>query len=313
MAEDLPIFLGLNDKTDHRHSEDGREAALSDQRCAEGRQSGQMGREPRMPIPTGEHARDRVRRQDLCHRRLRQASRRRQFPLRSTTQGCEKLVAEGGIPASLQSRRRRRDRHQDLYFRRLRRAEPLPAFQVLRLRHGDRPMGADSPALAPARRDLGHRARRQDPSARRSRRALGRVARGLRSGDRQIFGSSPACAARPARSLSSASATTWASRWSMGKSTPSPAAWTPTTSTPSLNAVYDPKSDGWTFRAPLPTRASAARPASISTARSWCSAARRPARCSAPTKLYDPKTDTLGGLARRWPCRATACMARPAR
>ena len=43
------------------------------------------------------------------------------------------------------------------------------------------------------------------------RRALGGMARGLRSGDRQIFRPRLACAARPARSLSSASATIWAS------------------------------------------------------------------------------------------------------
>ena len=44
------------------------------------------------------------------------------------------------------------------------------------------------------------------------------------------YSASPACAARPARSPSSASATTWASLWSTGKSTPSPAAWIATTS-----------------------------------------------------------------------------------
>ena len=52
----------------------------------------------------------------------------------------------------------------------------------------------------------------------------------------------------------------------------------------SLNAVYDPKTDGWTLpRAAADARA-AGRPASTSTARSWCSAAKPPARCSAPTR-----------------------------
>ena len=231
MTEELPLFLGLNDKSITDIPEDRREAALHDQRRAQGRQSRQMGRAAAHADPDRRTRRDRMPGQDPLHRRLCQASGRPKLPS-GLRPGKQELVAQGALPASLQPRRRCLDRIENLHLRRLRRAEPLPAFQMLRLRHGDRPMGVDCADLAPARRDVGDRARRQNPSARRPRRALGRMARGLRSGRPTNIRTAPACAARPARSLSSASATTWASPSSTAKSTPSPAAWTPTTSTP---------------------------------------------------------------------------------
>ena len=56
----------------------------------------------------------------------------------------------------------------------------------------------------------------------------------------------------------------------------------------SLNAVYDPQSDSWSFRAPLPTARSGPSCVYIA-ARSWCSAARPPAACSAPTRPTIPR------------------------
>ena len=65
----------------------------------------------------------------------------------------------------------------------------------------------------------------------------------------------------------------------------------------SLNAVYEPKTDAWTFRARRCRRhAAAVSRRFISTARSWCSAAKRQDGCSAPTKLTIRKTDTWEAL-----------------
>ncbi len=104
-----------------------------------------------------------------------------------------------------------------------------------------------------------------------------------------------ACAARPGRSLSSASAITWASRWWTEKSTPSPAAWTPTTSTPSLNAVYDPKTDGWTFRAPLPTARSGPSCVYID-GKIVVFGGEATGKVFGTNEAYDPKTDTWEAL-----------------
>ena len=78
----------------------------------------------------------------------------------------------------------------------------------------------------------------------------------------------------------------------------------------SLNAVYDPKTDGWSFRAPLPTRA-ADQVACTSKARSSCSAVKRRAECSARMK-FTIRRPTPGKPARRCRSLATACMVRPA-
>src|SRR6185312_10743074 len=96
--------------------------------------------------------------------------------------------------------------------------------------------------VAAARRHFGDRARRQDPSARRARRTLSRMARGLRSGDRQIYGSNKhAQLDHMGVAVVDGKIHAIAGRMdSYDFNT-------------SLNAVYDPKTDGWSFRAPLPT------------------------------------------------------------
>ena len=81
MAEqELPLFLGLNDKIGHRHSEDGREAALHDQRRAQGRQSRQMGRAAAHADPDRRARRDRMPGQNSLHCRLCQAPGRSELP-----------------------------------------------------------------------------------------------------------------------------------------------------------------------------------------------------------------------------------------
>ena len=186
MAEELPLFLGLNDKTIIDIPKTVEKQRYMTSVAPKAANPGKWVEQPRMPIPTGEHAV--IECQGKIHSVAGYAKHRVDQNFHQVFDPTTKtMVAEGALPAPVQPRRRRLDRHENLHLRRLRRAEPLPAFQVLRLRHRDRRVGADRADLAPARRHLGHRARRQDPFARRARRALGGMARGLRSGDQQIL------------------------------------------------------------------------------------------------------------------------------
>ena len=63
-----------------------------------------------------------------------------------------------------------------------------------------------------------------------------------------------------------------------------------------LNAVYDPKTDGWSFRAPLPTARSGVSAVYINGRIVVVLAAKQPAGSSAPTKPYDPKADKWEAL-----------------
>ena len=282
MAEELPLFLGLNDKTVTDIPKTVEKQRYMTSVAPKAANPGKWVEKPRLPIPTGEHAV--IECQGKIHSSPAMpniASTR--ISIRSTIPRRQDLVAEGALPAPVQSRRRRFDRHENLHLRRLRRAEPLPAFQVLRLRHRHRPMGADRADLAPARRHLGDRARRQDPSARRPRRALGRMARDLRSGDRQIH--RPRRHARLDRHAAFRRPARPHGRRRRRRQNPRhrrPHG--------QLRFQHRPerrlRSEDRLLVLPRAAADAAqrARRASISTARSWCSAAKRPARCSAPTR-----------------------------
>ena len=79
----------------------------------------------------------------------------------------------------------------------------------------------------------------------------------------------------------------------------------------SLNAVYDPKTDGWSFRAPLPTARSGPSCVYID-GKIVVFGGEATGRVFGTNEAYDPKTDTWEALDARWRSRATACMARPA-
>ncbi len=288
MAEELPLFLGLNDKTVTDIPKTVEKQRYMTSVAPKAANPGKWVEQPRMPIPTGEHAV--IECQGKIHSIAGYAKHRvdqnfhqvydpasKSWSLKAPFPHPCNHVAGVSIGTKIYTFggfvEQNRCPHSKCFVYDTTTDQWAPIAPI------SRPRGAD----------LGHRARRQNSSARRPRRALGRMARGLRSGDQQIFRSSPACAARPARSLSSASATTWASPWSTAKSTPSPAAWTAYDFNTGLNAVYDPKTDCMDLPRAAADAALAGRPASISTARSWCSAAKRPARCSAPTKPTIPR------------------------
>ena len=62
----------------------------------------------------------------------------------------------------------------------------------------------------------------------------------------------------------------------------------------SLNAVYDPKTDGWSFRAPLPTARSGPSCVYIN-GKIIVFGGEATGRVFGTNEAYDPKTDTLGG------------------
>ena len=176
MAEELPLFLGLNDKTvtDIPKTVEKQRYMTS---------VAPMAANPGKWVAAAAHAdpdrrarRDRMPGQDPLDRRLRQASRRSAVSTRCSTRKAGSWSLKAPFPHPCNHVAGVVHRHENLHLRRLRRAEPLPAFQMFCLRHRNRPMGIDRADLAAARRRVGDRARRQDSSARRPRRTLGRMA-----------------------------------------------------------------------------------------------------------------------------------------
>ena len=250
--QELPLFAGLNDKTITDIPAYRRQTTLHDQRRAHGGQSGQMGRTAAAADPDRRTRGDRMPGQDPCHRRLRAASCRWQFSSGVRFQD-RAMVAEGALPDSVQSRCRRFHRH-----RRSTRSAASSSRTAARIPSA---LSTTPPPTSGRRSPVWHvraaRSRRSCSTARSICSAAATCARwnGTKSMTRRPTNtrSSPACAARPVRSPSSASATTWASRWWTGKSTPSPAAWTPTTSTQRSTPSTIPRPTAGRFRAPLPT------------------------------------------------------------
>ena len=176
--QELPLFLGLNDKSITDIPKTVEKQRYMTSVAPKAANPGKWIEQPRMPIPTGEHAV--IECQGKIHSVAGYAKHRvdqnfhQVFDPKAGT-----LVAEGALPAAVQSRGRRLDRLEDLHIWRFHRTEPLPAFQMLRLRHRDRPMGADRGPQSPARRHVGDCPRRQDSLARRTRCALSGMARDL--------------------------------------------------------------------------------------------------------------------------------------
>ena len=93
---------------------------------------GKWVEQPRLPIPTGEHAV--IECGGKIHAIAGYAKHRVDQSFHQVFDpktGTWELKAP--YPIALQSRRRLLARRQDLHLRRLHRAEPLPAFQMLRL------------------------------------------------------------------------------------------------------------------------------------------------------------------------------------
>ena len=137
MAEpELPVFLGLNDR-----SITSIPATVEKQRymtsvAPKAANPGKWIEQPRLPIPTGEHAV--IECGGKIHSIAGYAKHRVDQNFHQVYDPATKSWSlKAAFPHAVQSRRRRLDRHQGLYLRRLRRAEPLSAFQMLRLRHGD--------------------------------------------------------------------------------------------------------------------------------------------------------------------------------
>ena len=127
-----PLFAGLNDK-----SITAIPATVEKQRymtsvAPKAANPGKWVEQPRLPIPTGEHAV--IECQGKIHVIAGYARHRVDGNFHQVFDSKSRhLVAEGAVPAAVQSRGRRLDRLEGLHLRRLHRTEPLPAFQVLRL------------------------------------------------------------------------------------------------------------------------------------------------------------------------------------
>ena len=208
MTEEFPLFLGLNDRSisDIPKSVEKRRHMVSTAPMAAN--PGKWIAQPRMPVPTGEHVGGRMQWQDSLRRWLREASRRQQLsPSIRPKTGTWELKTP--YRRDLQSRRRLLARRQDLHLWRLHRAKPLPALEVFRLRRRDRHNGRRSQDCR------GHAvpSRRSHSTAKSICSAGATCARS--NGTRFTIPrptntrSLPACAARPGRSLLSASATIW--------------------------------------------------------------------------------------------------------
>src|SRR6185312_14486541 len=157
-------FSRTERQVNHRNTEDRGKSALYDERCAQGLKSREVDRTAAPADPNRRTCRDRVSGQNPFDRRLRQASRRPEFPSGIRPKVGD-LVTEGPLPASMQPRGGSLYRIENLHFRRFRRTEPLPAFQMFRLRQRIRSVGAYCTHFASARGSIGHRPRRQDSSA----------------------------------------------------------------------------------------------------------------------------------------------------
>ena len=132
MAEELPIFLGLNDKTITDIPKTVEKQRYMTSVAPKAANPGTWVEQPRMPIPTGEHAV--IECQGKIHSIAGYAKHRVDQNFHQVYDPASKvLVAEGALPAAVQSRRGGFNRVQGLHLRWLRRAEPLPAFQVFRL------------------------------------------------------------------------------------------------------------------------------------------------------------------------------------
>ena len=231
MAEELPLFLGLNDKTVTDIPKTVEKQRYMTSVAPKAANPGKWVEQPRMPIPTGEHAviecqgkihsiagyaKHRV--DQNFHQVLRSDepkswSLKAPFPLPCNhVAGVSigtKIYTFGGFVEQ------NRCPHSKCFVydapptsgRRLRqsRARAAPS------RRSCSTVRSTCSAGATCARSSGTRSTIQRPTN---------------------IPTAPACAARPARSPSSASAITWASPWSMEKSTPSPAAWIATISTP---------------------------------------------------------------------------------
>ena len=146
--------------------------------------------------------------------------------------------------------RRRLSRRQALRHRRLPRAEPQAASALLRLGSEGRPLGRDRAPAPPGRLGRHRRAGRSAPCHRRRHRrhlrhqALDRLAPGLRSEGRHTGASARRCP-RPA---------TIPARWSIGNLIHVIGGRVDSFHTNSnLHHAYDPATDKWTPRNPLPT------------------------------------------------------------
>ena len=129
---ELPVFLGLNDKTITAIPATVEKQRYMTSVAPKAANPGKWIEQPRMPIPTGEHAV--IECSGKIHSIAGYAKHRVDQNFHQVYDpAAEIVVAQSGVPASVQSRRRRFDRHQGLHLRRFRRAEPLPAFEVLRL------------------------------------------------------------------------------------------------------------------------------------------------------------------------------------
>ena len=80
MAEELPLFLGLNDKTVIAIPKTVEKQRYMTSVAPKAANPGKWVEQPRMPIPTGEHAVIECQGKIHSDRRLCQASRRPKFP-----------------------------------------------------------------------------------------------------------------------------------------------------------------------------------------------------------------------------------------
>ena len=132
MAEELPLFLGLRDKsiTDIPKTVEKQRYMVSVAPPAAN--PGKWVEQPRMPIPTGEHAV--VECGGKIHSIAGYAKHRVDGNFHQVfdpKKGTWELKAP--YPVACNHCRRHLGQRQDLHLRRFHRAEPLPAFQLLRL------------------------------------------------------------------------------------------------------------------------------------------------------------------------------------